>query len=135
MAAPAPPSLFAVFFVGQSFPIPSAHFAQLTPTHWVLDVCTSVKPAYWELKEVALFLQAPNSLDPSLALGLYVKSGGSDWQYRGAVHNGHPSEVMPLQVSVGRLSSSCLAEQSHQHCTAVPRNSCQMHARARVLAC
>lgn len=66
----------------------------------VLDVCTLVKPQYWELKEVALFLNAPGSLDPSMALGLYVKSGNSEWLYRGAVHNAHPSEVMPLQVGV-----------------------------------
>lgn len=120
MAAPAPPSLFAVFFVGQSFPIPAAAFAQLTPTHWVLDVCNTVKHAYWELKEVALFLQVPNSLDPSLALGLYVKSGDSDWQYRGAVHNGHPSEVMPLQVRrqqrrSGRFGGSCVAALALSH--------------------
>ena len=48
--------------------------------------------------QVALFLTAPGTLDPSLALGLYVKCGASDWLYRGAVHTGHPSEVMPLQV-------------------------------------
>lgn len=65
----------------------------------VLDVCTMVKPQCWELKEVALFLNTPNSLDPSMALGLYVKAGESEWLYRGCVHNGHPSEVMPLQVS------------------------------------
>lgn len=53
---------------------------------------------YWELKEVALFLTAPNTLDPSLALGLYLQCGSSGWLYRGCVHNGHPSEVMPLQV-------------------------------------
>jgi len=49
----------------------------------VLDVCSLVKPQYWELKEVALYLASPNALDPSLALGLYVKSAASDWQYRG----------------------------------------------------
>eukprot|EP00877_Chromochloris_zofingiensis_P014709 jgi/Chrzof1/9492/Cz04g05060.t1 len=63
----------------------------------VLDVCTTVTPNYMDLKEVVLFMFTPNSLDPSAALGLYVKAGSSEWLYRGAVHNGHPSEVMPLQ--------------------------------------
>jgi len=31
-------------------------------------VCTQVHPAYWELKELTLFLTAPGALDPSLAL-------------------------------------------------------------------
>lgn len=61
----------------------------------VLDVCTAVRPDYWELKEVSLFLAAP--IDASAAVGLYVKAGGSEWLYRGCVHNGRPSEVMPLQ--------------------------------------
>jgi len=60
-------------------------------------VCTLVKPEYWELKEVSLFLLAANSLPADAALGLYVKAGPSEWLYRGCVHNGHPSEVMPLQ--------------------------------------
>ncbi len=43
----------------------------------------------------------PNSLDPSAALGLYLKVGpAGEWQYRGCVHHGHPSEVMPLQWPV-----------------------------------
>jgi hypothetical protein len=94
--------LFGTFFVGNSFPITSANLTQVDPTHWVLDVCSLVRPDYWELKEVALFLVAPNTLDPAAALGLYVKAGPSEWLYRGCVHNGHPSEVMPLQVRVER---------------------------------
>jgi hypothetical protein len=68
----------------------------------VLDVCTLVKQEYWELKEASLFLLASNSLPPDAALGLYVKAGPSEWLYRGCVHNGHPSEVMPLQVGMGK---------------------------------
>lgn len=90
-------ALFAVVFPSYSFPITSEHFARVDQTHWVLDVCSLVRQQYWEVKEVALFLTAPNSLDPSLALGLYVKCGASDWMYRGCVHSGHPSDVMPLQ--------------------------------------
>jgi hypothetical protein len=96
--------LFGTFFVGNSFPITSANLTQVDPTHWVLDVCSLVRPDYWELKEVALFLLTPNSLDPAAALGLYVKAGPSEWLYRGCVHNGHPSEVMPLQV---RCRNTC----------------------------
>lgn len=90
-------ALFGCFFVGHSYPIPQTHFTAVDPTHWVLDVGSLVKQEHEDLKEVALFLLAPGGLDPSLALGLYVKCGSSDWLYRGCVHAGHPSEVMPLQ--------------------------------------
>eukprot|EP00192_Tetraselmis_astigmatica_P019221 CAMPEP_0117649494 /NCGR_PEP_ID=MMETSP0804-20121206/1002_1 /TAXON_ID=1074897 /ORGANISM="Tetraselmis astigmatica, Strain CCMP880" /LENGTH=253 /DNA_ID=CAMNT_0005455235 /DNA_START=389 /DNA_END=1149 /DNA_ORIENTATION=- len=56
-----------------------------------------VKPQYEELKEVALFLPQPGSLDPSMGIGLYVSVGGSDWSYRGCVTVAHPSDVMPLE--------------------------------------
>ncbi len=36
----------------------------------------------WDLKEVTLFLTQPGGLDPNLAIGLYVKAGGSEWLYR-----------------------------------------------------
>lgn len=91
-------AMFAVVFPAHSYPIPSSHWQQVDPTHWVLDVCSLVKPNYWDVKEVVLFLTAPNTLDPNLALGLYVKCGASEWLYRGCVSNGQPSEVMPLQV-------------------------------------
>jgi len=61
----------------------------------LLDVCAAVRPDYWELKEVSLFLAAP--IDAAAAVGLYVKTGAGGWAYRGCVHNGRPSEVMPLQ--------------------------------------
>lgn len=62
----------------------------------VFDVST-VTPNYRELQEVSLFLAQPGTLDPSLALGLYISIGGAEWQYRGYVSNTQPSEVMPLQ--------------------------------------
>ena len=52
-------------------------------------------------QEVSLFLMQPQTLDPSAAVGLYVKLGAGEWLYRGCVHNGHPTEVMPLQVGGG----------------------------------
>lgn len=93
--------LFGSFFIGNSYPIFENNFTRIDATHWVFDVCTTVAPNFWDLREISLFLTAPNSLDPNIALALYVKSGTSDWQYRGCVHNGHPSEVMPLQWPQG----------------------------------
>jgi protein Hikeshi len=90
------PAPFAVCFIGHSYPIPGDFFTAAGPAQVVLDVVTSVTPQFWNLKEVALFLTTPNALDQSLALGLYVKIANGDWQYRGCVHAGHPSEAMPL---------------------------------------
>ena len=57
---------------------------------------SNVTPNYRELQEVSLFLLQANTLDPSLALGLYISIGGAEWQYRGYVSSTQPSEVMPL---------------------------------------
>lgn len=89
--------LFGVCFVGNSFPIPDQNFMRVDPTHWVLDICTAVTPNVLALKEVALFLATPGALPPDAALGVYIKVGVTDWEYRGCVHAGHPSDVMPLQ--------------------------------------
>lgn len=62
----------------------------------VFDV-SNVTPNYRELQEVSLFLVQSGTLDPALALGLYISIGGAEWQYRGYVSNTQPSEVMPLQ--------------------------------------
>jgi len=70
-------------------------FSLLFPVQ-VFDV-SSVTPNYRELQEVSLFLAQSGTLDPSLALGLYISIGGAEWQYRGYVSNSQPSEVMPLQ--------------------------------------
>ena len=110
---------FGVCFIGKSYPISDSTFVQVDPSHWVrfsfsskrdhtcrltltchlaaqvFDVST-VTPNYRELQEVSLFLLQPNTLDPSLALGLYISIGGANWQYRGYVSSTQPSEVMPL---------------------------------------
>ena len=70
-------------------------FSLLLPVQ-VFDV-SSITPNYKELQEVSLFLAQSGTLDPSLALGLYISIGGAEWQYRGYVSNSQPSEVMPLQ--------------------------------------
>ncbi|KAF8071039.1 Usp2 [Scenedesmus sp. PABB004] len=72
--------------------------AGASAAHYVLDVCALVRPDYWTLREVALFLTSPGALPPDQALGLYLRVAGGDWLYRGAVHAGHPSEAMPLQL-------------------------------------
>lgn len=41
----------------------------------VLDVIGTVTPSYADLKEVSLFLTAPNVLPPEMALALYVSIG------------------------------------------------------------
>jgi protein Hikeshi len=87
---------FAVCFVGNSYPIPGEQFTQAGPTQYVLDVVSVVSPQFWSLKEVVLFLTAPNVLDAQTGLGLYIKCGAGEWQYRGCVHATHPSEAMPL---------------------------------------
>jgi protein Hikeshi len=95
-------TMFALAFVGNSYPIPASSFQQVDPTHWVLDVCTAVGPDYSQLKEAALLLAAPGCLpSASAALGLYVACGHAGannpcWLYRGCVHAGRPSEVVPL---------------------------------------
>jgi len=58
-------------------------------------VCQTVKPNYGDLKEVCLYLSAPQALDPNAALGVYVSCGGTDWQYRGCISSGRPSDVFP----------------------------------------
>lgn len=88
--------MFGLCFLGASYPIPASGLQQVDATHYVLDVCSVVKPDYSELKEVALFLTSPPP-DPSMAVALYVRSGQSEWLYRGAVHAGHPSDALPLQ--------------------------------------
>lgn len=87
---------FAVCFIGNSYPIPASSFTQAGPTQYVLDIVTTVTPQFWDLKEVTLFLTAPNVLDPTMGLGLYIRVGSGEWQYRGCVHSSHPSESMPL---------------------------------------
>ncbi|KAL3132314.1 hypothetical protein ABBQ32_008892 [Trebouxia sp. C0010 RCD-2024] len=87
---------FGLCFIGKSFPISDSSFVRVDPSHWVFDV-SNVTPNYRELQEVSLFLVQSGTLDPTLALGLYISIGGAEWQYRGYVSNTQPSEVMPLQ--------------------------------------
>jgi hypothetical protein len=102
--------MFALAFVGASFPIPSASFQQVGPARWTLDVCSVVQTGYDALREAVLLLASPQALPAPgapggpaapLALGLYVRCGDSPatdpWLYRGCVHAGRPTEVVSLQ--------------------------------------
>jgi hypothetical protein len=103
MAAPLPthPPAFGVLFPGTpaGFPIPATSFTPASPTHFTLDVAAALGPASAAAaREVVLFLAAPGALPPGAALSLYVASpsGGGGWEFRGCVHGGHASEVLPL---------------------------------------
>lgn len=91
---------FGVHFVGKTCAIAGSAFAQTDSTHWILDVTSAIQPLqHTDLKQVSLFLTAPNALPPNTALSLYVSvgiSGTEDWQYRGYISNDHPSDVLPL---------------------------------------
>ncbi|GMH32587.1 hypothetical protein BSKO_00421 [Bryopsis sp. KO-2023] len=91
---------FGMCFIGQSTAISSQIFQQVDPTHWVLEVGDKFQNLS-EVKDIVLFLTAPDSLGPDKGLGLYVKTGSvSDWGYRGFVSSAHPSEVIPLQLHI-----------------------------------
>ena len=97
----AAPPAFGVLFPGTpaGFPISSAAFTPASPTHFTLDVSAALGPAAASsARDVVLFLSAPGSVPPGTALGLYVASpaGGGGWEFRGCVHEAHPSEVLPL---------------------------------------
>ena len=52
--------------------------------------------AYDQVKDMCIFLLNEGSLPPDKALAVYVQSPGSQFEYRGAVHLGCPSAVLPL---------------------------------------
>jgi ribulose-phosphate 3-epimerase len=90
--------VFGAVFVRKSFVIPSTAFARTDHTHWTLDLRHCVGEAsYADVRDVCLFIPDGNLLDDSQALALYVQAGNSEWEYRGCVSNGSPSEVFPLQ--------------------------------------
>ena len=87
--------LFGVIFVKRSFVIPSTSFTQVDATHWTLDVSALTGGAFGEVRDVCLFVPGGGLLPPEAGLALHVQSGGSGWEYRGAVSNATPSEVFP----------------------------------------
>lgn len=48
------------------------------------------------MKDICIFLLNEQALPPDKALAVYVQSPGSAFEYRGAVHMGCPSAVLPL---------------------------------------
>ena len=115
-AAAAPP--FGILFTGSKvgFPVLSSAFTQTGPTQWVLDLrslagaagagtTTTIRELQELLgvKDVTLFVSAPNSLPAGAGLALYVAVVNSPaeatspaWQYRGCVAEGKPSDAFPL---------------------------------------
>jgi hypothetical protein len=90
-------ALFAACFPTKSCAIPNTSWTQIDATHWLLDVTSTVSQQHSDLKEIAFFLTAPNSLPPDAALALYVSVGGTnDYAFRGYLSNSQPSEVLPL---------------------------------------
>lgn len=94
MSGVSSPLPFELFFVGASRFV-GQHCIATDPTHWVLDV-GALSPNLAALKELSISLLPTTVLDPAAAIGIYVKHGVG-WSYRGMIHNGHPSEVIPLQ--------------------------------------
>lgn len=90
-------STFGVFFSGKTCLIGDSVFRQVDPTHFVLDVTSTLAGIpHTDLKELAIFLTRPNALPPDAALAMYVSVGGALWSFRGYISNSHPSDVLPL---------------------------------------
>ena len=79
----------------RSFVIPSTSFTQVDATHWTLDVSALTGGAFGEVRDVCLFVPGGGLLPLDAGLALHVQSGASGWEYRGAVSNAVPSEVLP----------------------------------------
>lgn len=71
-------------------------FAQIDPTHWILDMNTFVGEAYDSIREVCIFLLNAVTLPPEKALAVYIQSPGSPFLYCGAVTITRPSAVLSL---------------------------------------
>eukprot|EP00897_Mesotaenium_endlicherianum_P005876 jgi/Mesen1/5316/ME000265S04475 len=89
-------SLFGVVFPNRSFPLDASKFVQVDTHRWLLDMSTFVGEAYDQVKEVCIFLVSELVLPADKALAVYVQAPGSEFEYRGAVHNACPSAVLPL---------------------------------------
>ncbi|GJP47129.1 hypothetical protein CLOM_g6358 [Closterium sp. NIES-68] len=88
--------MFGVLFPNRSFPLDVSRFKQVDTFHWVLEMNMFVGDAYDQVKEICIFLLTEAALPPDRALAVYVQSPGSQFEYRGAVHVGCPSAVLPL---------------------------------------
>ncbi|CAI5523929.1 unnamed protein product [Closterium sp. Naga37s-1] len=88
--------MFGVLFPNRSFPLDVSRFKQVDTFHWVLEMNMFVGDAYDQVKEICIFLLNEAALPPGQALAVYVQAPGSPFEYRGAVHLGCPSAVLPL---------------------------------------
>ncbi|EPS58163.1 hypothetical protein M569_16653 [Genlisea aurea] len=88
--------MFGVVFPNRSFPLDASTFAQIDPTHWLLDMNHFVGESYDSIREICIFLLNGFSLPPDKALALYIQSPGSTFLYCGAVTLSRPSAVLSL---------------------------------------
>jgi hypothetical protein len=86
--------LFGIIFVRNSYVVPSESFTQVDATHWTLDVSALGGGAYADVRDVCLFVPAAGLLPPGAGLALHVQAGDSGWEYRGAVGEAQPSDVL-----------------------------------------
>ncbi|KAF5957961.1 hypothetical protein HYC85_005186 [Camellia sinensis] len=89
--------MFGVVFPDRSFPMDISNFAQIDPTHWILDMNTFVGDACDSIREVCIFLLNGLYLLPDKALAVYIQSLGSPLIYCGAVTVVLPSAVLSLR--------------------------------------
>ncbi|XP_020597542.1 protein OPI10 homolog [Phalaenopsis equestris] len=88
--------MFGVVFPDRSFPMDISAFSQIDPLHWLLDMNTFVGAAYYEVKDMCIFLLNSALLPPEKALAVYVQAPGQPFLFCGAVHNTRPSAVLSL---------------------------------------
>ncbi|KAI0498950.1 hypothetical protein KFK09_019848 [Dendrobium nobile] len=88
--------MFGVVFPDRSFPMDISAFSQIDPLHWLLDMNTFVGAAYYEVREMCIFLLNAALLPPEKALAVYVQVPGQPFLFCGAVHNARPSAVLSL---------------------------------------
>ncbi|GMP32424.1 hypothetical protein CsSME_00006184 [Camellia sinensis var. sinensis] len=117
--------MFGVVFPDRSFPMDISNFAQIDPTHWILDMNTFVRnpflstlsklqivkfnlvsinqsillcagEAYDSIREVCIFLLNSLYLPPDKALAVYIQSPSSPFIYCGIVMVPEPGVQMQL---------------------------------------
>jgi hypothetical protein len=107
-----PPPPFVIVFPSLTSLIPSAHFNQVSPTQWVLDLSQpTVAPLLHTLPRELLFtLSTPNALPADdfgaqIALSLYTvvidgtnPNAPPEHSFRGYLSNAHPSALFPVFV-------------------------------------
>ena len=105
-AAEAP--VFGAVLVGSSFGITSDNFSRVDAGRWTLDVRASIRPDYWEVKEICVFLlpRAREQLPADCALYVCIAPA------RGA---------QPREGRRARPTAECLVDRAD-----IPRGVCSL---------